>query len=44
MLDALRVREIVLLIVSFLIRETHNMYILVDKNYIADDTINQFWY
>ncbi len=43
-LDALRVREIVLLILSFLLRETHNMYILVDSNYIADDSVNKFWF
>ena len=30
LLDALRLKEISLLIVSFLVRETHNRYILID--------------
>ena len=44
LLDALRLKEITLLIVSFLVRETHNRYILIDQSLIADQTILMMYY
>lgn len=44
LLDALRVKEVNLLVLSFLIRELHNMYIIVDTNYTAETTISPAYY
>lgn len=44
LLDALRIKDISLLIVSFLIRETHNKYVLVNSNYKADSNIDPIYY
>lgn len=44
LLDALRIKNIHLLIVSFLIRETHNKYILFNQNYKAKEQIMPIYY
>ena len=44
LLDALRVKEINLLIVSFLLREMHNKYILIDPSLTKNDLITPFYY
>jgi hypothetical protein len=44
LLDAVRIKEIILLVVSFLIRETHNKYILVNADYTADNSIDPNYY
>ena len=44
LLDALRIKEIVLLVLSFLIRETHNKYILANADYTADNAIDPIYY
>lgn len=44
LLDGLRVKEIVLLVISFLIREVHNRYIMMDEKFIVKEYLNQYWY
>lgn len=46
LLDALRIKEINLLILSFLIREIHNKYILINQNFTAQDISYSYekWY
>lgn len=44
LLDALRIKNIHLLIVSYLIRETHNKYIIFNQNYEANKQIMPIYY
>lgn len=44
LLDALRIKDLNLLVVSFLIRETHNKYVLVNGSFTADHDVKEIYY
>jgi len=44
LIDCLRVKEIGLLISSFLIRETHDKFILVNTKFMAHESLDEVWY
>jgi sugar phosphate permease len=44
LIDAFRIKELNLLIFSFLFRQTHNSYIRHNSNYTNTEDINDTWY